>query len=51
MKSSTFPARAPYLLVFWGAALSLTLSVRAETLSPTIQPVVVFGHKAGMALT
>ena len=51
MKSSTFPARAPYLLVFWGAALSLTLSVRAETLSPTIQPDVVYGHKAGMALT
>ena len=51
MKSSRFTRRASCLLSAWGAVLSLTLSSMAETAPPSIVPDVVYGHKAGMALT
>ena len=51
MKSSAFTRSASFLLAAWSATLSLTHSSNAETASPVILPDVVYGHKAGMALT
>ena len=51
MFDSTFPRRSASLLAACWTAFSLTSASQAETPSPVIVPDVVYGHKAGMALT
>ncbi len=51
MKLTTPAHRLTLLLTFWGSALLLPPASKADTALPAIVPDVVYGHKAGMALT
>lgn len=51
MKSPAFPRRLTFPLTACCAALTFTAPGRAETAAPAIVPDVIYGHKAGMALT